>query len=73
LKRADFPGQKACPVVVRFEAKRGGAEVAEEDAEKEDGDFLLSILRFSAALPLRSPRLRVSMDLHRDKRPVPSS
>ena len=35
------------------EAKRGGAEVAEEDAEKEDWNGMVCILIFSAFFSLR--------------------
>jgi hypothetical protein len=46
------------------EAKRGGAEVAEEDAEKDDRNLLVCALVVSAASSLRSLLLRVSIDLH---------
>jgi len=46
------------------EAKRGGAEVAEEDAEKEDRSLIASLLVVPGASSLRSLLLRVSVDLH---------
>ena len=47
------------------EAKRGGAEVAEEDAEKEGRSRMVGTLIFSAFFSLRSLQLSVSINLHR--------
>jgi hypothetical protein len=46
------------------EAKRRGAEVAEENAEKKIGAGWSAFLIFSAFLSLRPLPLRISMNLH---------